>query len=534
MGIHVILDIDPDGIEASAWNAIYEQSLALLEAWQPRLLGYGTRLVEGVRVPLYARTLRSGVGAPDKACWSVSGDRESLRTAECASLYRDLSHYRPRRAKRSQTSDLLLSAARRDDGTCEGVRVFGDKTQGHPYHLAVLAAAMLVEERFPLHAMAWGNIDRGQAEKARCLAAPILGRELPLPVRTDPPQLLERLRQAFGPDELGDAFLRVHLGGAWPGSVEPVLRELPGASGARPWKRLLAGHAKASEAGVVLLLVDWLNAGRDLREACRFACLDPQGPRFEPEAFVRSLARTFVAIPRSVREPLDVLSKPEGSPYTIDAALGSALLDMDTGGRHLRVGREKAALETDLAEVFGERGGPLATRLFEHSTALEEELREMGDALSHLLPKLAEQGTDDTESLAALEAPERMGPTQRLSVQAVAWYVSEGVSSMEREPPEFAKALRDPRLARRIVAHALSERGPVLTEEAWDAFLAETDPDALAWWCTLAASPLTELHLSQVRRALLENARLRAASRDPKQRSEWANLLEKARKRRPE
>jgi hypothetical protein len=52
---------------------------------------------------------------------------------------------------------------------------------------------MVVEERFPKHAMVWGDIDRGQAEEARRLAAPILGREVPLPVRVDAPRLLERL-----------------------------------------------------------------------------------------------------------------------------------------------------------------------------------------------------------------------------------------------------------------------------------------------------------------------------------------------------
>src|SRR5688572_33490895 len=98
MGIHVILDIDPRGIDAGAWAAAYDDTLVLLEAWRPRLLGWGTRAIGAVDVPVYARSIRDSPRASDGAGWSVVGDRESMQTAECQSLYRDLDRY-ARRAK---------------------------------------------------------------------------------------------------------------------------------------------------------------------------------------------------------------------------------------------------------------------------------------------------------------------------------------------------------------------------------------------------------------------------------------------------
>ncbi|WP_437828767.1 hypothetical protein [Sorangium sp. So ce1153] len=190
MGVHVILDIDPRGIDEAEWAATYDETLALLEAWQPRLLGWGWRSIEGVRVPMYMRSLRHYGDDPRRVCWSVVGDRDSLQTAECQSLYRDLGRYAARRGQ-CPDGDIVVTAAMPDRGdTSDPVRVFGGKTQSCPYHFALLAAAMLVEERFPRHAMVSGDIDRGQAEEARRLAAPILGRDLPLPVRVDAPRLI--------------------------------------------------------------------------------------------------------------------------------------------------------------------------------------------------------------------------------------------------------------------------------------------------------------------------------------------------------
>lgn len=99
------------------------------------------------------------------------------RPHQCQEMQRSLARYRARcsRLDGPASHDIIVEAARAErDDTSGPVRVFGDKTQGYPYHFAVLAAAMLIEERFPRDAMVWGDIDDGQAEEAARLAAPIL------------------------------------------------------------------------------------------------------------------------------------------------------------------------------------------------------------------------------------------------------------------------------------------------------------------------------------------------------------------------
>lgn len=534
MGVHVILDIDPRGIDEPAWTAVYDETLALLEAWQPRLLGWGWRSIEGIQVPMYLRSIRSNEADPRKAAWSVVGDRESLQTAESLSLYRDLGHYTERRIQGATDDIVIAAAAPAKVDTGGPVQVFGDKTQGCPYHFAVLAAAMLVEERFPRQAMVWGDIDRGQAEEARRMAAPILGRELPLPVRVDAARLLERLRARYDADALPGAFERVFLGEA-DERHEAVLRAFPGEKGAQQWLHALAGHKAPSSLGGIRLVIAWLNAGRDLREACRLACLAPEGPRFSPEAFVDALASTWVAIPPPAREPLGVFRKPSGASHTVATLLGSFFLDMNAIGRHLRIHIEPATIAAGLSVVFGDQGPALAAQLREKSAKIEAQLRERADDVNSFVARASEQAGDDTEALVAIRSADAMGPNQRRWVRVMAWSVMKVLASFRDGDPKIAATLAVAEKAKSLLVRALAERPPVLTEDAWDIILAESDAEVLAWWVALMSMRGDELHQSQVRRAFFENAEIRrhamAIGHDEREMREISELVAKARAR---
>ncbi|WP_437982568.1 hypothetical protein [Sorangium sp. So ce117] len=532
MGVHVILDIDPRGIDEAEWAATYDATLALLSAWQPRLLGWGWRSIEGVRVAMYMRSLRRDVDDPRRACWSVVGDRDTLQTAECQSLYRDLGRYTARRDQ-GPDGDIVVTAAMPDKGDTGGpARVFGDKTQGCPYHFAVLAAAMLVEERFPRHAMVWGDIDRGQAEEARRLAAPLLGRELPLPVRVDASRLIERLRARYAAGALPGALKRVFLGEESE-QREAMLRAFPGEDGAREWQRALAECKSPASLGAVRLVIAWLNAGRGLRDACRIACLAPEGPRFPPEDFIATLASTWVAVPPPACEPLSALCKPPGAPHTVASLLGAFFLDKAAAGRHLRIGIEPRAIAADLSEVFGDRGPALAAQLRDKSAAIEAQLRGLADDMNAFVAEAGDLAGDDTEALAVLRSADAMGPNQRTWVRAMAWSVMTVLAGLRGGEPKIAEALDDAAQGKRLLVRMLAEGSPVLTEDAWDGVLAESKADVIAWWVALVSMRASELHASQVCRAFLENAELRAYAiaigRDEREMREFGELAAKVR-----
>lgn len=381
MGVHVILDIDPHGIDPAAWAIAYEETVKLLTRWRPRLLGWGDRSLHGAnsvgtsslsgspaRVPVYTRSIVFDEASPTEACWRVVGDRESLQTAECQSIHRDFSRYSSRGDRGAEVvSDIVVAAAAPErDHTGGPVRVFGDKTQGYPYHLAMLAAAMIIEDHFPRSAMVWGDIDREQSEEANRLAAPILGRDLALPVRVDAPRLIERLRAHYRDEECAGAFHRVFLSRS-SSAHEAMLRAFPGEVGERPWRRSLAGHRSPTSLGAIRLLIDWLNAGRDLGEACQYACLSPEGPRHAPEELVDALASTWLTIPMSSRASLEALQRPRGAPHSVNSLIGGMFLDMRASGRHLRIEMEPREVEATFSRVFGDRAPALCARLRDRS-----------------------------------------------------------------------------------------------------------------------------------------------------------------------
>jgi hypothetical protein len=532
MGVHVILHINPQRINADDWARVHDDTLALLEAWPTPLLGWGIRSIEGVQVPMYMRSLRCDERDPRNALWLVIGDKGSLQTGECQTLYRDLRHYE-RQLQRHSNEDIVTAAAAPDkDDTSGPARVFGDKTQGHPFHFAVLAAAMLVEERFPRDAMVWGDIDRGQAEEARRMAAPILGRELPLPVRVDAPRLIERLRARYEGDRLAQAFNRVFLTDG-DDKHEAMLHAFPGDEGAREWQRELANYSSPSCLGALGLFISWLNAGRPLREACRLACAAPEGPRFSPEELVDAVASTWIGVPRPIREPMDVFRKPAGASHTVATLFGSFLLDLSVIGRRLRVHVEPAALRDELVAAFGDAGGALAQRLRDKSETMERRLLMGAEELNGFLERVRTEAGDDPAALATLRSPEEMSERTRQEVHAMTYVALRTLSQLRDEGPTMSAALADAKKARRLSARLLSEHGPTLTEDAWDAILAEEDPEVLAWLAALSSLRVDELRASQVRRALFENVALRRyaikMARDARAMAEMEAWIEGAR-----
>ncbi|MGK3959562.1 hypothetical protein WMF38_41780 [Sorangium sp. So ce118] len=289
-----------------------------------------------------------------------------------------------------------------------------------------------------------------------------------------------------------------------------MLRAFPGEDGAREWQRALAECSSPASLAAVRLVIAWLNAGRGLRDACRLACLASEGPRFPPEDFVATLALTWVAVPPPAREPLGAFCKPPGAPHTVASLLGSFFLDMMATGRHLRITIELAAIAADLSEAFGDRGPALAARLCEKSATIEAQLCEHADGVNAFVAKAGDLAGDDTEALAVLRSADAMGPNQRTWVRAMAWSVMTVLAGLRDGDPKIAEALDDAEQGKRLLVRMLAEGSPVLTEHAWDGVLAESNADVIAWWVALVSMRASQLQASQVCRAFVENAEIRA------------------------
>jgi len=146
----------------------------------------------------YSRDIERGEGAEEG--WKVEGDARTLRTAETFELSRRQPHARVG----DPEQDILHLLAEQ----CAPDAFFA-KTQGEPYHVAMLAVAMLFETRFPGAAIATGDLDEASAGKAAEWVDSVLGTKLMPPVLLDSDRIRERLEGLVQSDELEDTVDRL-------------------------------------------------------------------------------------------------------------------------------------------------------------------------------------------------------------------------------------------------------------------------------------------------------------------------------------
>lgn len=105
VGVHITLNITPHDIAPEAWESAFEETLRLLRTHPSGLIGSDTTEVRGRTLSVYTGDIERGPKT-EAHRWCVIGDRESLRTAEPQSLYRDLKQYA--RNTRGLSDEILM------------------------------------------------------------------------------------------------------------------------------------------------------------------------------------------------------------------------------------------------------------------------------------------------------------------------------------------------------------------------------------------------------------------------------------------
>lgn len=230
MGISIHVVVDPTCISKSAWARVYEETVAVLRAWPDPPIGPSYRTVAGVELVAYTRDVFQPKG------WHICGDANSRLMAESIELPHELGVDDPR----PPPSELLLRvlATREPPYHRQGLCwLLGNKTQAKPFHLLVVAIAMLIEHRLPHAALAGGDFTPEEAVEAQSRLRAILGEEIPLPMCTEPSRLRERLQPHFGGPALYEAIDGLSCNGTM---AAVFIGLLDGSFGSRPRQEIEA------------------------------------------------------------------------------------------------------------------------------------------------------------------------------------------------------------------------------------------------------------------------------------------------------
>lgn len=490
MGVFIRLAVVSERIGPEEWARAYDDTLQLLQKHPSQLMSIARQQRFGVEVITYVRALEHEDDDSRQRFWHVVGDFRSKRHAESFQMYRAPAWAKPRspepaaRSMALSRDDILLRELH------EGMkmaRVFDSKTQGEPFHSPLLAAAMIVESRFPQAAMVYGDICREDAEVARDLVAEILDQEVALPVRVDGPALWARLSALAAGGVLGmpinEAFDELFLGGIGD-KLETMLTVASGHERGERLLEQLREEASSSQPPNHVILA-WLDATGDLETLCRLACHDERGPRHAPEDMIRALAGSWHAIAAEDDGHLTI-ERERPSP------IGAYLL-----GQRLRARMPAEAIQTTLARVFPDDSARLLALLDTRIAESRNSIRRLNERLGGSERPVPGVWHKNLPDLAVLGSAEELSDADRSNIR----HLLAGVHTAAQPRPLPADAAA----CRYLIATQLAEETLVLTEDAWEWIAEEDELEVLQLLVLLSLMSYPPEPFFSVRWALFEN-----------------------------
>ena len=219
MGIYMHLLVS-GAVTPNDWRAAYQETLKLVQAFSLGEL----REKEVAGVPVYCLTPTEERTQPAAwrkngawTGWTANGDMLTLRTAEEFRLPHDLENelaYDPAGGDAALAHAVDALFRKEDTIKAPAVRhLWGGKTQGEPYHIALLAIGCLLADRLGHKVYVHGDITLGQCRKAVELASQVLDTPISMPDFCDCQRWYQRV-QAWPLTEAQkvEAFERMYLG----------------------------------------------------------------------------------------------------------------------------------------------------------------------------------------------------------------------------------------------------------------------------------------------------------------------------------
>lgn len=485
VGVLLHLDVAPHSLGARQWSAAWDETLRLLEAVRPALVGLDWRVIAGERVVVYTRAIERSSGSARE--WCVVGDARSRVFGEDFSLSNDLDDYLGR-AGASKPSDVLHAIAAAPEGvTAKGVvDVFGNRTGGEVQRAALLAAGLWLEHRFPLAVSVSGDLSARQVAAARAYVRRGLGRDVPGPLRLDPARLVERLRGVSQRAALAEAVTRVYLGEL--DTLSSALAREIDERGYDAWlgARLLDGGGALALRGALAAGLEW---ERVLEVAARAG--------FEDDRLTALIADAVARRPERAA-PRHALSTRAGVLAKVQRARWSAAT---------RFVRSPARVTKELTPLLGARAaGRVRRAITQHVATIA--------SLDARLARAARGEPVVLEELASLttlrKAPERLQ-------EGIARFAHD-LERLRRlllkergERGELARELlgSDVAAARKLLVRVLAADKLRLTERAWDAVCHVRDAKVLRVYALTALFDHPDLAVVSMRRAVLESPAVR-------------------------
>lgn len=332
MGIVIHLEVSKSTTEEE-WNKVYQESLVLVNAFP--LAERGTITYLGKQVVCAVRTRerkRPNCGSMEYG-WCAEMDYDTLSQAEDYYLPKNLVD---RENIDGETQDAMMGALPaymdydwEEERFGHTYSLWGEKTQGEPYHMYLLSIACLIEDRLGEKAFVYGDITQGQCRKAVEMANQYLKEPIQVPARCDMDRLYRRIqRLSIEEIEKIDAFEHFYLGEKDKRVYQYIRSHFHEDMIQAYWEKRFS-HTFIGTRGFVKDLREYLSSGAGLEELCRIVQMKDKEGNLRCEEFINAVMDSKLHIKeKNTDDCLDIQQEAE-QPYSIwtlfaDFAFGSA------------------------------------------------------------------------------------------------------------------------------------------------------------------------------------------------------------------
>lgn len=331
MGIFIYLKVSTS-VTKEEWEKVYEETLQLVNALplaekrEVNINGIDTICL----VPTEEREETYGWHGENRSVgWRTVGDYEYMCTAEDYYLPRDL-------VKDNEVEEDAGDAMRGafpaymdydwDDPECNHTYgLWGNKTQGEPYHIYLLAIACLIEARLGTKAFIYGDITRGQCRKAVDIANNYLKEPIKVPDRCDMERLWNRVKNmGLDKNEQYKVFNCFYLGTKDVGYGNFVRKNFSKEDIKEYWKRRFECFSfdtmKFNDA-----FNDYLLWGFELDKLCGYININDEDGNPQYERFIKRVMDAKLHLKEKNCEDALKINQEESQPYSIATFMAQAL-----------------------------------------------------------------------------------------------------------------------------------------------------------------------------------------------------------------
>ena len=361
MGIFIHLAVSKSVAKAE-WRKVYGETLKLAKAFQ--LAETRTVNCRGVDVlcltPTKERKTEGSFwnGYKPRTGWQADGDYETMCTAESYHLFKELADDE---GGDPDAGDAMMGALPSrldydwDDPRVKKIfRLWGDKTQGEPYHMYLLAIGCLIESRLGKKAFVYGDITRGQCKKAVELANGFLKTPIDIPARCDLERFFQRVSELPLTElERMEVFEAFYLGEQSAEFGELLRANYSAEACAAYWKGAFS-ECRIGTIGFGDNVNKYLTLGFDLEELCSLISFDKKkGETEQYKEFIRGIMDAKLHVKdKNCTDPLAIDQEDE-HPYGIWSLFAQFAF---IGARNRKVDRYIPIEEVRSALISGLRG----------------------------------------------------------------------------------------------------------------------------------------------------------------------------------